>query len=131
MKNFFISYNKADRTWAEWIAWQLEEADYSTEIQAWDFRPGSNFVLEMDRAAHEAEHTVVVLSPDYLKALYTQPEWAAALAQDPTGGERMLLPVRVRECELKGLLGQIIYIDLVGRKEDAARDELVKGVSSQ
>ena len=26
MPDFFISYNKADREWAEWIAWQLEEA---------------------------------------------------------------------------------------------------------
>jgi hypothetical protein len=26
MKDFFISYNSADKTWAEWIAWQLEEA---------------------------------------------------------------------------------------------------------
>ena len=25
MKDFFISYNSADRTWAERIAWQLEE----------------------------------------------------------------------------------------------------------
>jgi len=29
MKDFFISYNSADRTWAEWIAWQLEEAGYT------------------------------------------------------------------------------------------------------
>jgi hypothetical protein len=57
MKDFFVSYNKAD-AWAEWIAWQLEEAGYSTVIQAWDFRPGSNFVLEMHRAAQEAERTV-------------------------------------------------------------------------
>jgi hypothetical protein len=47
---FFISYNKADRTWAEWIAWQLKEARYSVHLQAWDFRPGSNFVLKMQRA---------------------------------------------------------------------------------
>jgi S-adenosylmethionine-diacylglycerol 3-amino-3-carboxypropyl transferase len=26
MKHFFISYNKADRQWAEWIAWELEAA---------------------------------------------------------------------------------------------------------
>jgi TIR domain len=43
--DFFISYNKADRAWAEWIAWQLEQAGYQTTNQAWDFRPGSNFVL--------------------------------------------------------------------------------------
>lgn len=53
MKDFFISYNHADRAWAEWIAWQLEQVGFSVEIQAWDFRPGSNFVLEMDRATKE------------------------------------------------------------------------------
>jgi hypothetical protein len=55
MKDFFISYTKADQAWAEWIAWKLEEAGYSTVIQAWDFRPGSNFVLEMQRAASTAK----------------------------------------------------------------------------
>jgi TIR domain len=68
-KDFFISYNKADRGWAEWIAWQLEAEGYSTIIQAWDFRPGSNFILEMDRATTVAKRTITVLSPDYLDVL--------------------------------------------------------------
>jgi len=128
MKDFFISYNKADREWAEWIAWQLEEAGYTTVLQAWDFRPGSNFVLEMQRASAEAQRTIAVLSPDYLTALYTQPEWAAAFAQDPTGQKGTLLPVRVRKCDLKGLLPQIVYIDLVGLDEAEAREQLLEGV---
>jgi tetratricopeptide (TPR) repeat protein len=128
MKHFFISYNSADRTWAEWIAWQLEEAGYTTVLQAWDFRPGSNFVLEMQRAATEAERTIAVLSPDYLGARFTQPEWAAAFAQDPTGEKGTLLPVRVRECDLKGLWSPRIYIDLVGLDEVAAQDALLAGV---
>jgi tetratricopeptide (TPR) repeat protein len=127
MKDFFISYNKADREWAEWIAWQLEEAKYTTVLQAWDFRPGSNFVLEMQRASAEAQRTIAVLSPDYLTALYTQPEWAAAFAQDPTGEKGTLLPVRVRECDFKGLLPQIVYIDLVGLDETAAKERLLAG----
>src|ERR687884_2012487 len=93
-KDFFISYNRADRAWAEWIAWQLEEAGYTTVIQAWDFRPGGNFVLDMLRAA-EAQRTIAVLSPEYLTALYTQPEWAAAFAEDPASNLGVLLPVRV------------------------------------
>ena len=113
MKDFFISYNKADRTWAEWIAWQLEEVAYSVVIQAWDFRPGSNFVLDMQRGLVEAERVVAVLSPDFLESLYTQPEWATAFAADPTGARKTLLPVRVRECKLTGLLSQITYINLV------------------
>ena len=85
MKDFFISYNSADKNRAEWIAWQLEEASYTTIIQAWDFGPGENFVLAMQRAATEAKRTIAVLSPDYLTAQFTAPEWAAAFVQDPTG----------------------------------------------
>src|SRR5712692_10702164 len=99
-KNFFISYNKADRTWAEWIAWQLEEAKNTPVLQAWDFRPGSNFALEMQHATTEAERTIAVLSPDYLAARFTQPEWAAAFAQDLTGGKDTLIPVRGRDARL-------------------------------
>ena len=127
-KHFFVSYNKADRLWAEWIAWQLEAAGYSTVLQAWDFRPGSNFVLEMDKAATEAERTIAILSPNYLNALYTQPEWSAAFRRDPTGEKGYLLPVRVQESELPGLLGSLVYIDLVGMEESTARERLLKGL---
>ncbi|MEA2045650.1 MAG: FxSxx-COOH system tetratricopeptide repeat protein [Euryarchaeota archaeon] len=128
MKDFFISYNSADKNWAEWIAWQLEETGYTTILQAWDFRPGYNFVLEMDKASKEAKRTIAVLSLDYLNALYTKPEWAAAFAEDPTGEDGTLLPVRIGICELKGLMGQVIYIDLVGLDEDAAKKALLEGI---
>jgi tetratricopeptide (TPR) repeat protein len=125
MKDFFISYNKADRSWAEWMAWHLEAAGYSVLIQAWDFLPGTNFVLKMDEAAKESQRTIAVLSPDYLTALYTQSEWAAAFAQDPTSKDGKLLPIRVRECDIKGLLGQIVYVDLVSLDEAAAKNKLL------
>ena len=128
MRDFFISYNKADLGWAEWIATQLEDADYSTIYQDRDFRPGSNFVVEMQRAIAETERTIALLSPDYLAARYTHPEWAAAFAKDPTGEKGILVPVRVRECELKGLWPQIVYIDLVGRDKAAAKVALLAGV---
>ena len=85
MKDFFISYTKADQGWAEWIAWKLEEASYSTVIQAWDFKPGANFVLEMQNAATIANRTIAVLSQKYLESSFTASEWAAAFAQDPQG----------------------------------------------
>ncbi len=128
MKDFFISYNGKDKAWAEWIAWQLERAGYSTIIQAWDFRPGGNFVLDMQQAATEAERTIAVLSQNYLNALYTQPEWAAAFKQDPTGTKKTLLPVRIEECTLKGLLSQIVYIDLMDKAEPEAQEVLLTGI---
>src|SRR5919206_2874087 len=126
-RDFFISYNRADRAWAEWIAWQLEAAGYTTGLQAWDFVPGSNFVLEMNKAAQQAKRTIAVLSPSYLAASFPQPEWGSAFAADPTGAERKLLPVRVAECDPPGLLGQIVHIDLVGLDEQQARARLLEG----
>jgi TIR domain len=131
MKDFFISHTKADKAWAEWIAWTLEAAGYSTILQAWDFRPGSNFVLEMQRAATEANHTIAVLSQKYLESVFTQPEWAAAFAQDPQGKRQKLIPVRIATCELTGILAPIVYLDLVGLPENDARTALLGAFSGR
>ncbi len=130
-RDFFISYTKADRTWAEWIAWQLEEAGYTTFLQAWDFRPSSDFVEEMDRAAKEAERTIAVLSEDYLLSGFAKSEWHVAFAKAATGEQGALLPVRVREVELEGLLKPIVYIDLVDSTEERAKELLIAGVERE
>ncbi len=125
LKDFFISYTKADQAWAKWIAWTLEEAGYLVVIQAWDFRPGANFILEMQQAATEANQTIAVLSQKYLESTFTQPEWAAAFAQDPQGKKQKLIPIRVAPCELTGILAPIVYLDLVGLPENDARAALL------
>src|SRR5215218_5021303 len=104
MTRFFVSYTRADREWAEWIAWQLEDAGHETVLQAWDFPPGSNFVHEMQQAAATADRTVAVLSPEYLASEFASAEWYAGFRQDPVGADQRLLPVRVRDCKPEGLL---------------------------
>lgn len=127
--DFFISYTGADSRWAEWIAWVLEEKQkYTTVLQAWDFVPGSNFVLEMQRATAAASRTIAVLSPDYLRSAYAQPEWAAAFAQDPEGMKRKLVPVMVRDCAPDGLLNAIVHIKLANLTEEEAEHSLFKGL---
>src|SRR3954451_10059089 len=122
-RDFFISFNQADRAWATWIAWVLEEAGYSVFFQDWDFK--GNFVLEVDKAHARSRRTVAVLSPDYLASRFTAPEWAARFAQDATSEHDLLIPVQVRPCALEGLLAQIVYVDFVNRKEQEARDLLL------
>jgi 3',5'-cyclic AMP phosphodiesterase CpdA len=124
-KDFFVSYTKADRAWARWIAWQLQAAGWSVVLDVWDFDAGCNWVVEMDRAARQAERTVLVLSPDLLESSFPVAEWAAAFAGDPRGQKRRLVPVRVRECRPEGLLGQVVYLDLVGISDSAAATKLL------
>ncbi|MEN8445477.1 MAG: TIR domain-containing protein, partial [Cyanobacteria bacterium J06555_13] len=128
MTRFFVSYNRADQGWAEWIAWTLEKAKHETVIQAWDFRPGGNFVLDMQRAAAETDKTILVLSENYLASEFVQPEWASAFADDPTSLERRLIPVRVQVCKPRGLLRSIVYVDIVGVSKETARQRILEAL---
>ena len=103
-RDFFISYTGVNRAWAEWIAVQLETAGYSTVLQSFDFRPGSDFVHQMQAATNTAERTVAVLSPAYFASAFSESEWRVAFAKDPSGELELLVPVRVQPCEPPGLL---------------------------
>lgn len=127
--DFFISYTQKNKNWAEWIAWNLEEkGNYKTILQAWDFNPAKNFVTEMDEAAKSARRTIAILSPDYLNSGFAKSEWAVAFAQDPTGEKGILLPILVEECDIQGVLGQIVYIDLVNTNSEDSLSKLLSGV---
>jgi hypothetical protein len=132
--DFFISYTGVNRPWAEWIAAQLEAAEYSTVLQAWDFRPGSDFVHQMQEATSIAQRTIAVLSPAYFgsqfgEAQFAEAEWRAAFVQDPTGELGLLVPVRVQPCEPPGLLASRVYVDLVDTDEATARTRLLAAVA--
>ena len=131
MIDLFISYTHADTAWAEWIGYALEEEGFSVVIQAWDFRPGKNFVLEMQEAASKAKRTLMVLSPDYLQSQFASPEWAAAFGQDSQGRDMKLVPVMVRTCQPTGLLTSIVQIRIAGMDEAAARRALIAGIDQK
>jgi hypothetical protein len=127
-RDFFISYAGVNRSWAEWIAVELERAGFSTVIQSFDFRPGTDFVHEMQRAASSAGRTIAVLSPAYLDSKFGETEWRAAFAKDPTGELGLLIPVRVQPCDPPGLLATRVYVDFVGVDEIGARRKLLAAV---
>ncbi|MFF4502673.1 toll/interleukin-1 receptor domain-containing protein [Streptomyces sp. NPDC001401] len=128
--DFFVSYTGADRAWAAWIAWELEAAGYGVLVQEWDFVPGSNWPVGMERGVTECERTVAVLSPAYLTSVYGRQEWQAVQAADPVGLARKLLPVRVAPCRPNGLLSSLVYLDLVDLPKEDARRRLLDGVAA-
>jgi hypothetical protein len=71
---------------------------------------------------------VIVLSDNYLKAEYTQPEWTAAFVDDPRGDRRSLIPLRVAPCSPMGMLKPLIFADLVGLTQEAAKETVLNAV---
>jgi hypothetical protein len=127
-KDFFVSYTAADKAWATWIAYILEADGFAVTIQEWDFRPGSNFAAEMDKALKQCPRMIAVLSPAYLKARFPTAEWTAVFADDPEGAKNALVPIMVEECRPEGLLSQVVQIRIYGLDEAAARKQVLEGV---
>lgn len=129
--DFFISYNYADKSWAEWIAWEVEHAGYSTVVEVWDFRPGSNWAIRIDEACKQAKRIVAVITPAYLSSTYTRPEWARYFAVDPEGRQHLVVPVMVARCVPDGLLRGMVDIKLFDCAEDEARTRLLTGIDDR
>jgi tetratricopeptide (TPR) repeat protein len=123
--DFFVSYTSADRAWAEWIAWQLEDAGYTTRLQAWDFQVGGDFIHQMEQALRDAERLLLVLSPAYRASEFGEAEWRPIFTRDPSGELGLLIPVRVQDCDPPELLRGRVYVDLVGRDITSARAALL------
>ena len=122
-RDFFVSFNQADRLWATWIAWVLEEAGYSVFFQDWDFR--GNFVEHMNRAHSQAHRTLAVLSDHYFGSDFTLAEWSARFAQDPASREDRLVPVKAGTLTGESILSPLVYADLTNCSEEVAQERLL------
>ncbi len=119
--DFFVSYTQADRAWAEWIAWQLEEDGHRVLIQAWDMVTGANWTHVMHEGLRRATRTIAVLSSAYVTSAFATAEWETAWRDDPLGEQHKLLVFRVMDCDRSGLLAGVVSVDLFGVTETVAR----------
>lgn len=128
--DFFVSYTAPDLGWAQWLAYQLEDAGYSTVLQAWDFKAGENFVERMHEAARFSRFTLGILSPDYLSSDWCKAEMLAAMAQDPLGKKQKFIGVKITSCNADGLLAGRVYIDLHGKGEQVSKQFLLEQIAN-
>jgi hypothetical protein len=85
----------------------------------------------MDQATATATRTIAVLSPAYLQSVYAKAEWQAVFKQDPTGRQGLLIPVRVAKVDPPGLLATRVYVDLVGKDDETARQALLAAIEQR
>ena len=130
--DFFVSHAGADRPWAEWVAWQLTDAGYTVELDAWHWPVGQNFMLAMSNALARCDRVLALFSPAYFeRPRYTTEEWTAALVHAPGTGQGRLVPVRVENItaeDMPAVLRPLIFCDLIGLDAAAARRLLLEAV---
>ncbi len=128
--DFFVSYSFKDHDFANWIADQLKKSGYRVFIASVDIPSGDNFVLSMQRGIIVSERAVLVLSNNYLKSIFSQPEWAVFFKSDPEGLKRKLFPVKIDDCSPEGLLGPIVYADISNLSQKDAKWKILTEAKS-
>ena len=128
MKDFFISYASSDEKYAKWIAELLEKNGYTTIIQAWDFRPGNNFVCKIDEALTSCKKMIIVLSEKYMKSNWCQAEWTSKIADQIKNGTSTIIPIIIRPVRLNGgLLEPISHINII----DMPQAKILNGILNE
>ena len=125
--DFFISHAGRDTGWAEWLAWQLQEAGYTVELDVWDWALGEDFVTRMEAALERADRLLAVCTEAYFSSVFGGAELRAAFAQQSAG---RIVPVLVEPVTLPPLYAPLIQLDLTGLDEAAAAARLRTGLGA-
>src|SRR3954451_9493087 len=121
--DFFISHAGRDTAWAEWLAWQLQQAGYTVELDVWDWAPGEDFVTRMSAALESADRLLAVCTEAYFASAFGGAELRAAFAGSAAAQGR-IVPVLVEPVTLPALYAPLIHLDLSGLDEAAAAARL-------
>jgi len=128
-KIVFISYCHRQ---GEWV-WQrlvpcLKAGGAEVSMDVERFRAGVGVIGQMDAAQDQADASLLVLTPDYLRSEDCRHEMQRAIARDPQSANGSTIPVVRSECELPVEIkaAKPLWINLTDDKDSAKWDMLLK-----
>jgi len=128
----FISYSHTDRAWVwDELLPRLERAGLRVCIDDRDFEIGVPSLVNMERAVDNSQHTLVVLTPTWIKSEWTEFESLLAGTADPAGRRRKLIPLMLKSCKLPTRIAMLTYADFTRPPErEAQMTRLVRSLGS-
>lgn len=108
----FISYSSRDATWVRGeLLPRLERHGLRVCIDYRDFEIGVPSVEEMQRAVQRSQHTLLVLTPNYVNSAWTKFETLMLQTLDPANRKRRLIPLLKTACDLPLRLQPFTHVD--------------------
>lgn len=109
----FISYSHTDRAWVTGhLLPALESARLKVCIDFRDFEIGTPSLVNMERAVEHSRHTLLVMTPAWVKSEWTEFESLLAGTADPAGRRRKLVPLMLKSCQPPARIAMLTYADL-------------------
>ena len=122
--DFFLSFNRADRTTADLVYQTVRGAGFSCFYQHQDIPEGANFVQRMSSGLNEAATMLALFSPAYFQSRYALAELHAAFADDPLNELGSILPLLIKEYDIPKPFNFLAFVDCRGLGEADLRTRL-------
>ena len=108
----FISYSHADKEWVwEWLVPRLKEAGLAVCTDRESFDVGVPALVNMENAVAASRHTLLVLTPAWVKSEWTNFEALLVQTDDPIGLRRRMLPLMLEKCRPPKRVSIFTYAD--------------------
>ncbi|MBK3640661.1 FxSxx-COOH system tetratricopeptide repeat protein [Streptomyces sp. MBT33] len=124
---FFISYARDDQAWAEWMAWQLQDAGHEVWLDTWSLLPGDVIEDAMLTAVRASETVLVLVSSSYARSRHAMAELETAYA-----AEKRVIPVLLDDGPFPYGLDSLRAwpsLRIAGMADRDARDALLHAVA--
>src|SRR5688572_913743 len=94
----FISFNSADRAWAQSLAKRLRRTRYVREhfrvfLDEWEIRAGESIPKKISEALQSSERILMVLTPEWVRSEWCQLESEVAVYDDPGAVKQRAIPL--------------------------------------
>ena len=102
----FISYARADQTFALRLAADLRTREIPTWLDQWDISPGADWDQGIDLALRESEGFLVILSPSAVTSRQVRAEIQAAV-----DAAKAVFPILYKDCEIPRVIRLYQFLD--------------------
>lgn len=123
----FLSYANADRDIVRMFASGLEKEGIRVWFDESSLKPGSQWVMEIERGLTSADVILFFISPSSVKSEWTKKELYIALHRQVSGESgTVIIPILLEEAEVPPLLRDIHWFDIRHMSIEEAIKGLVK-----
>lgn len=117
----FLSHNSAQKDWTRELALHLPDEEFNVWFDEWVLRGGDVGSIAMEKGIEESRHVVLVMSPEFLAAEWTDYETQIAILLDPANRGRKLVPILYSKCDVPPRLKRLTWIDFTDTHGDSDR----------
>lgn len=118
----FVSYRSTDRPWAMSLVARLEGAGLKVFIDQRELVPGDYLAGQLQSALERSRSAVVLVSKGWLESPWCQQEANVLVKRAVEDGAFKLVPLRLDDSAMPGLLDTRVWLDFNGTTEAEGRN---------